>query len=514
MKCDETKPYCRKCIDTGRKCDGPLVRQLRFVNDESTSSPSTSKPQLEVSLLTPQHSDSERRAFQHFTHRVAPILAAAVDASFWEGLVPRLAQTYNFVWDAVVCISSLIEHVPYTSLKMPSDPTGLTTIINREHQRALKLYIRAIANVRKLAERAQIDKSVVAFSYILFASVEYQQRNVKTGNELVKKCCKILTDNITSSQFSYASTEGKAIDQVIAPFVLRKAVTIATFGNGQPPQWVSSAEVDPAVRNLLSRFTALEKSISAFQALVFRSYEVIRLADFVPVVRDDDPGKALFMSQRQSLLDELLQWKVSFTTASSQMSNSETQWMHSYLLMYWAVCYVSLATCISHRQRTFDHYMEQFEDIVQYATVYLEHNSEHTQVQILSNFEPGILPPLYFCAIKCRHPTLRREALRLIRQIPRHEALWAFVTPDIVIEKVISMEERGFHNLVSKQCLQRSDSDLLPEENRFAYVSVTSCETPIGCQRPALELGRYEFASDGSRKLLNTYVLLDSKDEM
>ena len=443
------------------------------------------------------------------------MFAGAVDASFWKDLVPRLAQTHSFVWDTAVCLSSLLEHVPYMSLTTTSDSTGLTKVTNREHRQALRYYNRAIVNVRQLAERNQIDDSVVVLSYILFASVEFQQRNVKTGTDLVKRCCKILTENLTSLYTRQNSTAGQAVHQVVTPFVLRKAVVIATLGAALPLQWVANKEVSNILQAVLSRSPTLTEARVQFYSLVSHCYELIRLADFVPSIKDDDPRTVLFLSQRQSLLDKLMQWKASCTATSSRTPDVEIDWISSYLLIYWAVCYISLAACVSPRQIIFDDYMDHFAEIIKHATVYLRNSAQSTTVQLLSSFDPGVIPPLYFCATKCRDPILRREALRLMRQAPRQENLWAFVAPDRVVAKVISAEEGEYQLSLSKDSPESQCPGLPPEERRFAFVSVVGRQAPGGrLQRQALELSRFEFATDGSRRLINDYTWLDEREEV
>jgi hypothetical protein len=442
-----------------------------------------------------------------------PLFAGTVDAKFWEDLVPRLAQTYNFVWDTVVCLSALVEHVPYTSLTATFDTTGLFKPTNQEHQQALRIYNRAIVNVRQLAERGQIDDSVVALSYILFASVEFQQRNVKTGNDLVQRCCKILTARLTSPCTRRNSTVGQAIHQVVTPFVLRRSVVIATLGNALPLQWVTDSEVNNILKAILSRCPTLNQARVQFHNLVHHCFELIRLADFLPNIKDDDPGKVLFLSERQALLDKLMQWKASFAATSSRTPDVERDWIISYLLMYWAVCYTSLAACVSSRQTVFDDYMDHFAEIIEHAKGYLRHGAQSTNVRLLSSFDPGVIPPLYFCATKCRDPILRREALRLMRQAPRQENLWAFVAPELVVEKVISVEEGECQLSCSKDSAWKY-AYRPPEERRVAYVSVVGRDAPGGKQRQALELSRFEFVSDCSRRLITDYIWLDNGGEV
>ncbi|KAL2431125.1 hypothetical protein ABEF95_002678 [Exophiala dermatitidis] len=263
-----------------------------------------------------------------------------------------------------------------------------------------------------------------------------------------------------------------------------------------------------------STSTTLNEARRQFHDLVQKSFEVIRHADFIPHLDKNSPDSVLFFSMRHSLLDELLQWKASLIAAHTGTADVATDRTKAYLLMYWAFCYISLAACVSLRQTIFDDFMAQFAEIVEHATVYLRDGGRSTEAEAqslsISSHDPGVIPPLYFCATKCRDPILRRQALHLLRQAPRQQNLWAFVAPDRVVAKVISVEE-GVPLMNSLQS-EYAGLPLPPEERRFAYVSVVGRPAPGGIQRQALELCRFEFASDGSRKLISEYVWLDDTE--
>lgn len=471
-------------------------------------------PQLEVSLLAPQHSKNERRAFHYFTYRAGALHGGTVDATFWEVLIPRLSQTYDFVWDVMVCLGCLHEHVPYASLTTVFDAAALPGAINQGHQQALRLYNRAIANVRQLTEHDQMDDALIALSYMLFAAVEFQQRNVKTGNDLVGRCGQILSRNLMSLGTRQNSALGHAIHEVVTPFVLKKGVVGTTLKNALPPGWVASSKSSKIPKEELSRFRTLTEAASRLHSLMNQSYDMVRLADFAPNVRDDDPDKIAFLVQRQSLLDELMQWKVTFTATDNLTTDEECDWMSSYLVIYWAVCYISLAACVSLHQTIFDDHMERFAEIVEHASIFLRHSAHSTNVGLSSNDDPGVVPALYFCATKCRDPVLRREASSLMRQAPRSENLWAFVASDRVVAKVISIEEGERQSPSPKGSPVMQCAGLPPEERRFAYISVMARQGAVGKQRLALELSRFEFAADGSRRLTTDYAWLDDEEEV
>ncbi|KAI1618902.1 hypothetical protein EDD36DRAFT_44914 [Exophiala viscosa] len=507
VKCDETRPSCRNCTTTGRKCEGPIANQVQFIQGPPLSRASTPVLVPEISPVDAAHPYYERRAFDHFVKHGAPIFAGHVDASFWTDLVPRLAQSSDFVWDAVVSISCLFEHVPYENLVTRYDQNFPYQVTNKHHQQALKYYNRAINSVRRLADRDELDDSVAVLSCILFASVEFQQRNVTTGTELVKDCCRMLRQGMSTGSISKASKANSALHEVVAPFILRKAVLTATLGTFLPPDWNVHHESKSAMGKPLPACPTLNEASIQLYNLLYQCFEVTRVADIVPDL-GEDPGKNRFLALRTVLMGRLTQWKSWFMSEQYQEANKEASWMCSYLLMYWAVCYTSLATCVYINQTAFDEHRDQFADIVQHAQVYLAHLAESPTQLPPFQTQAGILPTLYFCALKCRDPILRREALRLMRQAPQQDTLWAFIAPERVVEKVIPLEERGMHSTVMDDVVGLPDKSP-PEDRRFAHVSVLSRNAAGGVQRLALQLHRFILQANGRRRLVTEYAWLD-----
>ena len=174
VKCDETLPRCQKCLDTGRNCEGPGSRQIRFVEDRS---PSPNYPVLlpEINSVAPQRSDDERWAFNYFLHRAAPIFAGIIDGQFWLDLVPRLAQYHDFVWDVVVAASWVFENVKYNDLETTFDSSKTGAVLNADHRRALNWYHKALVSFRRMLDEGEQDSGFVLLSCILFAGFEFQQ---------------------------------------------------------------------------------------------------------------------------------------------------------------------------------------------------------------------------------------------------------------------------------------------------------------------------------------------------
>jgi hypothetical protein len=68
-------------------------------------------------------------------------------------------------------------------------------------------------------------------------------------------------------------------------------------------------------------------------------------------------------------------------------------------------------------------------------------------------FEMGMIPPLYFTAMKCRVPSLRRAAIALLEQtMPRREGIWIADLYIAVSRRLIEIEEEGLESLGVELC--------------------------------------------------------------
>jgi hypothetical protein len=55
--------------------------------------------------------------------------------------------------------------------------------------------------------------------------------------------------------------------------------------------------------------------------------------------------------------------------------------------------------------------------------------------------ESGFIPPVYYTALKCRIPSIRRQAIRILRSAPHREGVWNGQLLAGVLEEVVRIEE-------------------------------------------------------------------------
>lgn len=93
----------------------------------------------------------------------------------------------------------------------------------------------------------------------------------------------------------------------------------------------------------------------------------------------------------------------------------------------------------------------------------------------------GLIPPLYYTAIKCRVPSIRREAIGILHHVPHREAMWDALVVAAAAEKVVHLEEWDFYGepgfSPAEKVVSRAPESLslpsLPEAYRFEDVQLT-----------------------------------------
>lgn len=148
VKCDEKKPECKRCICTGRKCDGystlPFSRRDLQAASQSASRQSIVRagsdglggllPRL---VTDPAFSDLlEKRYFQFFRQRTVADTNSIANCRFWDRVILQACHTTPAVKHAVLALSSLHQ---LSSLPVDDNRGGQHRIYaERQHQKALE----------------------------------------------------------------------------------------------------------------------------------------------------------------------------------------------------------------------------------------------------------------------------------------------------------------------------------------------------------------------------------------
>lgn len=142
------------------------------------------------------------------------------------------------------------------------------------------------------------------------------------------------------------------------------------------------------------------------------------------------------------------------------------------LMVQYKVVYIWLRVCTTAEESATDSYHTDFEELVHYAGGRME------TPQPMS-FDVHILGPLFYTALKCRHPKLRRRALEMLQLAPRREGFWNAHHAYITAKRVIELEERYLNSQGLPDETSRLHGLPLPDDESRVY---RTGETPADFQ--------------------------------
>ena len=453
VKCDEQRPLCLRCRNTGRHCDGySTEKAVVLVQSDHVST---------IDMY--EHIDPvEVHCFEFFIHRVVPGLTRIVDKQFWHQTVLQVSQAEPSLWNAIIAMSCLIRHPQFSD--GPVLPgSAKTPVVNENHRKALKWYGKSMIG---LNERIAHEKNttgspspLVLISCVIYMCIECLQDNMLEAFALFDKAVGMvggLVDEGEGSSSGETSLSTTLQSSTHLERTIRSLLRHEAASHGLPIPRPRST-----LRPVTDRFEALSVAreelyavISACQTFVFHHVNFIK----------DEQGKnwtassELFQQQEQ-LQFNLLRWHARFIETTTNDSDSLTipdphaDELSSVLLVGYYHYFIWLSTCLSNFETSFDNFVLHFQWIVDHASRAIEATATTTTTTTTPSearprpifiLETRVIPSLYFVAIKCRHPQIRRAALLLLRKGPASENIWKAEPMARVAEMSIGVEESGY----------------------------------------------------------------------
>lgn len=456
MKCDEEKPFCRRCQSTGRTCDGystAKIPRYQVTTQKPTSTfvlPRTIFPKCPGSY-------QERRCFSYFHNRTATMLAGYFDSKFWEQLILQISVAEPAIRHGIVALGSLHEarsDINETDIEHNLPDAALHF--------SLQQYNKSIAylNNHMSVESGQ-SVEVVLMCCMLFISFESLQGNHDSSRRHLVSGAKILSQ-WQSSNHRKPST---MVEKHLLPMFTRLNVQIkALIDASLFDLHIESLDYDLAPKS----FSDLQEASNFFYILMDRLFDLIRIDEnhistwsslsttFVDniIVSDQSMSSewtptqlATAQEETQKLKSLFCQWLSRFDAFLSQstvkMDNRELS-AAILLRLHYTSSWLLLITCGYRLESVFDQYRSQFEQIVSLSTSLITvANAEGLRSRSFNIWlDMGVIPPLYYAATRCRDPLIRRRAIQLLRR-PRTEGAWDAGAAALVAERLCTLEEEG-----------------------------------------------------------------------
>ncbi|OGM51013.1 C6 finger domain protein [Aspergillus bombycis] len=438
VKCDEAKPQCVRCKNTGRRCTYALNQ-----SDTRIARPSTLTIQSNYPLCDfVNHESQERRAFEYYFHRAGPAIGGYLDHRFWRGVVPELCRSEPAVWDAVVAISAFFEDPdPFIGPPMVLPDAKLV----RKHTKAVSWYSRSMARVRQRVAYNDFNPHVALITCVLYICIETLQGHVVEALQLYEQGVHLIMTLRHSATMPYYAN---VLREVITPMFFRLG-SAAMISGGYPVR----ESFRPISVHENPRFATIAAAQTAVIELLTEAFQLgNEAARCYRLPRCDGNTASSLKEQQCALTLRLDSWERAFSNLKhremEQPSSSPNAGAVSTLLTYHTVASTMVSTCLADNEMVYDAQRDQFRQIVQHATSALSASNVVDGAQPPFTFETGIGLPLFYTAVKCRDRYLRREALNLLRRAPPVQAFFKCAAWAALAETIISVEE----DLVPASC--------------------------------------------------------------
>ncbi|OQO12234.1 hypothetical protein B0A48_02875 [Cryoendolithus antarcticus] len=424
IKCDECKPFCKRCTATGRRCDGYAPPQQSLCAKDSLSI----QPSLSLSGST---TTLEKRSFEYFRLRTAPCISGSFKDPVWEKVVLQAFQDHQAVRFALSALSSLHEE---TTIRQAAKSDGVdsgrmqTTFPTQQYSKALN-------GLRILLGQPTPPLNVVLLCSLLCVHFEALSERFAPALVHIEHAILILDRN----------SKPEPLDEDIIRALMRVDLQGSQYIDTRIPGM--SAYAAALDNELPTAFTSLAHARNYCSTWLSRLFHFMRGTSDAYKFRDpgDVPIEAYAAAQQlQQRFIDIDRLILEFTQRPALRLTIREQNGLSMLRARAKVDGILSAAALYSESTVFDRYLEVFEEIYVICKYVLD--SEPTDRRLFAaSLDDGLLYPLYFTVVCCRDSRLRHAALAAMKKLPSRDGIWHVEALSGLAESVVAYEEEGIN---------------------------------------------------------------------
>ena len=448
VKCDEKQPICTPCCKSSRQCEyspnrdpDPLKVVLWRPNDVS----------IQRIHPSPHHSNEESRAFHFFRTKVATNLGGFFDSSFWTLDILRVAQHEEPVRHAIVALASLSETLLDTAPGSSKPPP---------ESFAIQQHSKAISNLRKkIDENDGSSIEVILITCALFICYEMFQSHNEEALSHMSSGIYVYFNWHSTRRERLPQNHPSSIEVQLQRLFGRMMLQTILFVQTKPQEWkFVIPSFTPNLPSMPFVFGSLEEARDSLDGCMCSIFHGMLASKFQGLDNSCQEISNDSISQHDPFEKWALAYKRFIEEQIGTLSPRERK-AATFLEIQQITGSIIAATMPVIDEIVFDSFDQSFSQIVTLATQLLCSNDEHytdSEPPLFPAFEMGIIPNLYFLASRCRDPSLRRQALHLLRLGPRQEGIWHRDVLGSIAERIMTMEEIGYQNVQRSADIPRS----------------------------------------------------------
>lgn len=499
IRCDETRPSCKQCTETGRSCGGypPNINRLRSTPTRALA-PSQTISQGSLSSSQSHLSAPAQRALLYYRVHTAKHLSGYFHDDFWTTLVLQVGDRDHCVSYTLVALASLHEHFhteaierPFLDARKPEDictknegRNGSTWSLPMHH--AVSYYVQATRGLHKRLSMGcggeEIETTLLCC--LLLSGFELLRGYHKAALIHLQGSASLLQTwherQKSKGGGSLWSPRGYFIRERLGALFHRialQAILYSNAGSGLLPS-LSQLVGDGAIlakstlKNLDDknennapgnpdvRVASPTEARDTIYRLIWQLFLLPEGRRYLPKNGAARKRRTRYRG-RDAFIRSLHQWHKALTDfLETHPVGSASSTM---LRLFEAAARVIIPTYVSDSddQMAFDSFSTEFHEMTELAEKLLFHLSQSpysalpmpppTDVPHLPSREDnscffsldmGVLHLLYYVVVRCRVKATRYRALALLQRAhARREGVWDSTVTALVAGRVVALEE-------------------------------------------------------------------------
>lgn len=399
----------------------------------------------------------EQGYFDWFMEKTTKKFAGLFPSDFWETLVFQASAQEPAVRHAVVALSAAHR------FDISHDPRTVPATYGMDAERlTLQQYNKAIRYLRASTAAADMDSlRVTLIACLVFTTLEYLRGQYQMGSAHLRYGIQLLASVSAPKRQSVMSPNLLSPAEDFAHSALidsysRLSIQSAMFGHIPPRLCVMTR--DPQTHALPYIFPKLLDARQTLDDLLNRIHCLKRHYFDGRAERTGEDAEEMRETQSKILADLSL-WRKAYNASVARIEEDGDRrdkvgflLLRTYHEMAKIMALVSLSPS---NEMVYDSFtpnfllvMSTFYDIWKSWASLDVQNIDLRQILRGEEWsehgftvESGYIPPIYYTALKCRVPRIRRQAIKILQSAPHREGVWNGPLLADVLEEVLNLEE-------------------------------------------------------------------------
>ncbi|RDW59244.1 hypothetical protein BP5796_12168 [Coleophoma crateriformis] len=334
---------------------------------------------------------------------------------------------------------------------MSLTPIEREAAANEHHQNALKQYAKAVKHMASHASEKKQDLRTMLLTCLLILAFEswtgnmdFAVNQVHTGIRLIQEWKENYKND--EDKFTRLSPAPYIVEDDLIQIFCRLAVQHSFFADGHSPELhaVLGMEGPRFTKSMPGTFSDIFEAGKFYNGIIRRGVYLITThsAYLGPDVREDSEIWRWALKEQEEIQADVWRFNKAFEPVLQRVGDGPEKHYALFIQLSMAIGYIGLSTHLSPDELIHDQYNPVYQRVVYLAKAVMQEIPTRNKARP-SNFcfDTRVIVPLWVVGLKCREPSIRRQAINMLLSSPRREGIWDSIFAGRVLQWAMEIEE-------------------------------------------------------------------------